>query len=292
MGKVTQELLQEFIRLYEEGKSTVDLQKMFNIDRSTITYHFKKHGIKTRSVRKVDIKDITSQEGTPEFYYFIGILASDGCISNNTVSLEFAENNSEILSHWNNFLGNKCNINTHYNKNTDKNYYRISFMNKEICNLLFKYGITPNKSLTIQLSEINWDIIRGLFDGDGSLVFDTRNLSAKFKISSGSKRLLEQIQEFFNTNNIKSTIYNKDNKGNNCMDLVVGQLENIFKVYNNMYKNASYFLKRKHEKFGPIVKKFTIDNSVNSGNEGCASNPEPSLIEEGAETRHGEPKLE
>lgn len=58
-----------------------------------------------------------------------------------------------------------------------------------------------------------------------------------------------------------------------------------------MYKNASYYLKRKYEKFGSLVEKFTSEHSVNSGKEGCASNPEPSLsLEEGAETRHGEPK--
>jgi hypothetical protein len=58
-----------------------------------------------------------------------------------------------------------------------------------------------------------------------------------------------------------------------------------------MYKNASYYLIRKYEKFGSLVKKFTSDRSVNSGKGGCAHNPEPSHdinIMEGAETRHGE----
>ena len=57
-----------------------------------------------------------------------------------------------------------------------------------------------------------------------------------------------------------------------------------------MYKNASYFLKRKYDKFGPLVEKFTRQNSVNSGNEETTSNPEPSFsgnIIEGAETRNG-----
>ena len=292
MAKVTKELKEKFKNLYENEKlSTAKIADLYNLDRGTVYYHLKNLGVTFRKVRKINLSDIESKKETPEFDYFLGILASDGCISGDTVSLEFAENNSEILTHWNNFLDDKCNINIHYNKKTDKTYYKIAFMNKAVCKFLLDYGITENKSLSLKLKYINWDVLRGIFDGDGSLSYDNRKgLSAKFRIASGSKIFLEQIQTFLDVYGIKSTIYKENNS--NTLNLVVGINNDVYKIYNNMYKNASYFLKRKHEKFGPIVKKFTIDNSVNSGNEGCASNPEPSLIEEGAETRHGEPKLE
>lgn len=57
-----------------------------------------------------------------------------------------------------------------------------------------------------------------------------------------------------------------------------------------MYKDSSYFLKRKYEKFGPLLEKFSKCNSVNSVNERENSKTEPSLLQEGAETRNGEPK--
>ena len=69
----------------------------------------------------------------------------------------------------------------------------------------------------------------------------------------------------------------------------------IKKYYNNLYKNAIYFLTRKYEKFGSLSEKSGSVHSVNSGKENCNSNPEPSFnsgVIEGAETRHGEPKLE
>ena len=60
-----------------------------------------------------------------------------------------------------------------------------------------------------------------------------------------------------------------------------------------MYKDSSCYLTRKHDKFGPLVKKFTSNHSVNSVNGRENQKTEPSLnIEEGAETRNGEPKLD
>jgi len=53
--------------------------------------------------------------------------------------------------------------------------------------------------------------------------------------------------------------------------------KDIYKFQNLIYKDASYFLKRKYEKFGPLVEKFTKLVTVNSGKEIATSNPEPSL---------------
>ena len=46
-------------------------------------------------------------------------------------------------------------------------------------------------------------------------------------------------------------------------------------------------------KFGSLSEKSESEYSVNSGKENCNSNPEPSYSDtiEGAETRHGEPKV-
>ena len=100
MAKVTEELRKEFIRLYEEEKmSSSQIGKLYHVDRTTVLYHLKKNNVNVRSIRKVDLADIKEKEGTPDFYYFIGILATDGCVSNDTVSLEFSEENSEILSY-------------------------------------------------------------------------------------------------------------------------------------------------------------------------------------------------
>ncbi len=62
------------------------------------------------------------------------------------------------------------------------------------------------------------------------------------------------------------------------MNLTVGKSEDIILIYNNMYKDSSYFLKRKYEKFGPLLEKSNECNSVNSVNERENSKTEPSLL--------------
>ena len=64
--------------------------------------------------------------------------------------------------------------------------------------------------------------------------------------------------------------------------------KNITKVLK-LYKDSSYFLKRKYEKFCPLVEKFTRQDSVNSVKGRENHKTEPSSYREGAETLNGTP---
>ena len=275
--KFSEEQLQEIKRLYEQEQlSTTQIGEIFQTSRSVINYNLKKLNVNIRPRgKKFNIDTIKNKLNTPEFEYFLGILATDGSICNNIIALEFSEENKEILDHWNNFLGGNMNINIHTNAR-GVDYYKIAFQDLEFSKMLESYGITAKKSYTLELSYINWNILLGIFDGDGSLSIDTRHgISGKFRIASGSEIFLKQIQEFLKQNNIKSSIY-KDSHSK-CMSLTVEILQDIVSIYNNIYKDSSYFLKRKYDKFGPLLEKFNSSNSVNSVNERENSKTEPSL---------------
>lgn len=222
------------------------------------------------------------------------MLATDGCVTGTQISLEFAESNKEILLHYNHFLGEVCNINSRYCPKRNNIYYSIKYRNEDIVKYLAQFGITPRKTKTLKLKYINWNVLRGIFDGDGSIVIDSRTAcSFKFKITSGSVEFIQQIAAFYDDNNIKYYINEESNhNGNHWINIIVGRQEDIYKIYSNMYKNSSCFLPRKHDKFGPLVEKFTSCNSVNSVNGMENQKTEPSFDREGAETRNGEPKSE
>lgn len=124
-----------------------------------------KHSVKHRVV---ELNVWKSKEGTPNFDYFIGMLASDGCIVNTCVALELKD--KEILDNYNSFLGNVCNINSRQSKINGNIYYNIKYKNEDIVNYLETFGIVPKKSNTLKLKYINWDVLRGIFDGDGSIM--------------------------------------------------------------------------------------------------------------------------
>lgn len=158
-----EQFIPDIIQMYNEGKSCEFIAAKFNCNRTTIAYQLKnrgiilrpkqglKHSINTR--RLVNLETIKSKEGTSEFDYILGILATDGNITKNSVRIEQSNENIEILKHYCSFLNNSVKINKSYHHNTQYNI--VSFKNSDICEYLNSFGITPNKTFTIKLKYIN-----------------------------------------------------------------------------------------------------------------------------------------
>ena len=105
MSKIyTSEVKDKIVELYsKEHKNTVEIAKMFNTYNTTIRRILIERKVPLVSIgerlRKVTLDSIKNQEGSPNFDYFLGILATDGCVTGNRVVLEFSENNKEILDY-------------------------------------------------------------------------------------------------------------------------------------------------------------------------------------------------
>lgn len=293
--RFSEEDVKEIIRLYvEEEKTTVEIASKFGTYNTSIRRVLERNSIPLRGSgvarRKVSLEDIKNKEGSDDFDYFIGLLATDGCVTNNKIVLDFSEQNKELLDYWNEFLGNKCNITVSIHKKYKTPQYRIAFANPEIKEFLSNYGIVERKTYHLQLKYINWNVLRGIIDGDGCVLVKNNGSTLCICITSGCKEFLEQIQEFYTKNNITSYLKESNRNVNPTYDLFVYKSEDVLNIYDNLYKNAHYFLKRKEVKFGSLLKKFNRQSLVNSGKEMCNSNPEPSLTEEGVETLYEPPK--
>lgn len=261
--------ISEIIDLYNSGLSCAEIAKKFSCNRATIFYHLKRSGVSFRQKsgikhcvhhkRRVLLEDFSLKENTPEFDYIIGILATDGNITRNMIRIEQADNNIEILENFKAFLSNKVEIKR--TKHHDQLYNLLRFKNQDICDYLYTFGITPKKSNTLKLKYLNWDVLLGVFDGDGCLAMDKRKSGSwRFSITSGSIDFITQIKEFLEQENLHPLIY----KERNYYTISVGKISEIFYIYEHLYKNSSYFLKRKYDKFCPLVEKFIRRNSVNS----------------------------
>ncbi len=108
-----------------------------------------------------------------KFAYAIGIIATDGCLHPNGRKIFLSSKDLEMIENFRYALGVKNKIGRYARGGeTEKRYYNINVGDKNFWNFLFKLGITPKKSKTIQQVEIPQkyfkDFLRGLFDGDGS----------------------------------------------------------------------------------------------------------------------------
>ena len=292
VNKFSDELEKEIVRLYiEENKNTNEIAAMYKTYNTSIRRVLLRNNIEIRTygiaTRIIELEDIKSKEGTPDFDYFLGLLATDGCLTGNAVVLDFSEENKELLDYWNEFLGNKCNITTSIHKIYKVKQYRIAFSNPEVIEYFKKFGLKERKTFDLQLSYINWDVLRGIIDGDGCILSRNHDTTVTICITSGCKKFLEQIQKFYSDNGITSYLKASYRNKNVTYDIFVHKSDDVLKIYNNLYQNAHFFLKRKELKFGSLLKKFNRQHLVNSREEMSNSNLEPSLNnEEGVETLH------
>lgn len=252
----------KIIELYNNGYSIEHIGKILNLNRCSVFYRLKINNINRRSTKGIkhsqrcptitlDFFKYKIKTEKDNFDYFLGIFASDGNVYNNNIRISgIADENVEFLKHWCDFLNNKISIHRRLRTNKETYYNEVRFKNQDIVNLLSKeYGITPNKTFTIKLPYINWNVVRGAFDGDGCLVKDKRCNSWKFEIVSVSEQFAYQLYDFYKEEGLYAHIY----KENNLYKINILQRKDIQKVFINLYKDCSYYLKRKYDKFLPVI---------------------------------------
>lgn len=264
------------IELYQNGESCQSIAQKLQLDRSTVYYRLVKNNITLRSkkgikhcVRKCHISLEFFKEkidlNREDFDYFLGLFATDGNVCKNMVRIGgISDENVEFLQHWCDFLDNKVSIHRTLRSNNVSYQNTVQFKNQDIVDYLKQFGIVPNKTFTLELPYINWNVLRGVFDGDGSVIKDNRCLAYKFSIVTASEKFAQQLNDFYTTNQIKSHIYIEVKNRTPLYKVIVMNQNDVYKIYQHIYKNPKYFLKRKYEKFCPLVEKFTNSSSVNS----------------------------
>lgn len=107
MGKVekfSKEKENEIIKMYvNENKTQKEIANYFGTYNTSIRRVLLRNNITIRSNSEllsfVKLENLKNKEGTESFDYFLGILATDGCITDDRIVLDFSEENKEILNY-------------------------------------------------------------------------------------------------------------------------------------------------------------------------------------------------
>lgn len=226
----------------------------------------KERGVKKRTyveskqeLRKYHIDDEFFKAPSSDMAYILGFLAADGNIAKkeNGIFLEIHQQDEEILKRIQEKIQSDRKLDYRVN-NKGTPCVKLKVWSAEWKQDLAKYGITPNKTFTIEPptllpKEYRIDYIRGFFDGDGSVYQHGSQPYVSF--ISASKPLLEWIRDELSNLGITTTSFFTTtlNTGNLFYQVTYSR-KNITKMlYDAFYKNPnSLYLKRKKDKWDKL----------------------------------------
>jgi hypothetical protein len=242
--------VEEYVRLNYWIMSNKDLAKNTGIQEDGVRVLAKRLGFSLKG-SGWKFRDVISKldKNSKEFLYFLGWIASDGCVNKqfNATVLKIAD--KEIIDKLS-VLFPEINSIYSYKKRCEncKKMYDLHIFSKELALYLNSLGITPNKSKTLFVEEkiLNNHFVRGFFEGDGHV----RNTSTSRKhvryeagFVSASEKFTNQLVNYINSQNI----FVKVTKEKNCFRMRISGKDNLEKFYHFIYKDCDkwYLLRKK-----------------------------------------------
>lgn len=245
-----------FKQMYLNNSTYKEMYDTLNCKGGTLTYWVHKLGLPMRGSGRNSVYPNKFIERTPESDYWLGYLFADGHIGiykrgkgMNAYIVEIASEMKYVVEKFKNWYDDIPSINEFsyiLKDGTIKTLYKATIYSKDIATWFqSELGIDNVKHHTLNPKvDINWDIIRGFFDGDGS------SAKGEWQLKSCSKEWLERIQFFLTANGIKSIL---KQSYLDCWGLFVYDQENVRKLVPLMYENKYYCHDYKYLNFEPLI---------------------------------------
>lgn len=244
--------------LYKQGKSLRQIGELLNINRKELSKKFKEDNIiirdpnknskgKAKRFKEVD-ETIFETIDTEEKAYWLGFLYADGYVNDKQVELALKAEDLEHIKKFKNFMKSEHKIS--YKENA--NAYRITICSSKIASDLRALGCVQAKSLILTFpteqqvpKHLIHHFMRGYFDGDGCISYG----QGQYRLSVlGTSDFLDEYENYI-LNTLNRTNRNKRKPNGSALSIQYAGTEQVYKIYNFLYKDATIYLKRKYNKF-------------------------------------------
>lgn len=260
--KITEEEINLICKIYLQGKSLNYLSKMFDISVEKIRKIIKKNNIKIRQIsnKKYYLNEDYFDNLTENGAYILGFLAADGWIKKegNLVDLTLSSVDKEILEKIKEEIQLERPLRT-FIDSQGREKTSLTFSSQKIREIFKNYNLIPRKTFLLKnLPNLSKKLlihyIRGYFDGDGSIFYNS-NKRALWTIYSVNRSFLEDIILFLKKNyNIDPVnIYEDKRKQNIIYFFNYAKKESLKKIYEAIYNDKNLLkLERKFIIFSNI----------------------------------------
>jgi len=176
---------------------------------------------------------------TKELVWLIGLVLSDGHVSNTKVTKYFFVRmcDKDVLEKVKYITTHNGNINVYEStKYGIKTVYTLYFSGKKVWDFFTTLGMDSHKSYNAVWPEqvpasLKWHLIRGVFDGDGSIIINKgKYIAARI---CGTFEVINHIRELVD---IRSTLHSNKTKSNYIVQYTG---KRALEFLSSMYKNST-----------------------------------------------------
>jgi|ERR1700722_782419 len=269
----------------KSGRSLRKTAKILGTSEKTIQRRLKEINYNYESKKKYFCNEQFFDKLDEKSLYWLGFLATDGNISfPNELRFGLAIKDRAHLIKFKIDINSNSPIHDYIAKRNNEKfkkseypYSTISISSKKICDKLAEYNIVPAKTYTYEFPNqlLNTPevrhFIRGCIDGDGSegLRFNKENNPCQARVSmSGNPKFVNQvfdlIKEKCHLSKDSGTFYSEDT----WAKFEFAGHEDILKIKDFLYKDATVFLERKYKNISRIddiienSKLFIVDSQI------------------------------
>lgn len=192
--------------------------------------------------------------------YFLGFIIGDGFIGKNIIKISLHSKDKEILESFKTSIQSTAPI-KYFKSRCDQDHVILCLGSEKLCKRLKLMGILHNKTLSI--NQFNFDCIpnnlfrhfmRGLFDADGNIFIPKNNRTAcRFSIIGNEDFLFKCQTKMMENININRTKLYHPPISNKVATMYYSGMNNISKIFDYLYQDATVFLHRKKNYFMKII---------------------------------------
>lgn len=270
INKVSEEIKQKIIKDYQNNISLRNLEKKYNVSRSTISLYLEREGIKKikgNHYRKYfHDEDFFEKIDSEEKAYWLGFMFADGYIVDNekrygqdAFGLALAKDSIDSLEKFKKSIKATNPITWDTSKKGSQPQGRLLMRSQKTVNDLIDKGCVKQKSLILRPpknipDDLIRHFIRGFFDGDGSLIkYERTKNSIAYSINiTSTYEMVKWIKQVFQMGQIFP-----EKRREQTWYFTVGGNQQVIKLYHYLYDEATIWMDRKYNRFQELLNKYS-----------------------------------
>ena len=262
--KIEYEFIPKIIEEYKNGLTSKQVGKKYNITGGAVISILKRNNIRARKKTEYRKRELNEnffddpETWTEKQAYFLGFLYADGNVHYNKndnsyrLQLNLHEKDKCILEIFASFLYKK---EPYLRKINSKNQFCLDIHSHKLCKQLINCGCVPQKTFILKFPQFIRDdlishFIRGMMDGDGCIYTGNNNGTHRIRFSlMATYEICDKLKEIFKQKLQINTHQHIYNPTKNVKTLYVGGSLQVIKLCEYLYKDATFFLQRKKQKY-------------------------------------------